>query len=70
MAVTLYGLESCPFTRRLRERLDGEGRDYSWIDVERSPQVIPELRKLTDGRRVVPVLVDGVTIAVAPEGEN
>ena len=27
-----------------------------------------ELRKLTGGRRVVPVLVDGVRIEVAPEG--
>jgi hypothetical protein len=30
--------------------------------------VIPELLKLTGGRRIVPVLVDEGRIAVAPEG--
>jgi hypothetical protein len=30
--------------------------------------VIPELLKLTDGRRVVPVIVEGARVRVAPEG--
>ena len=31
-------------------------------------ELFKELLKLTGGRRVVPVLVDGATIAVAPDG--
>ncbi len=38
------------------------------IDVEERPEVVPELLKLTGGRRIVPVVVEGTTVEVAPEG--
>jgi hypothetical protein len=41
---------------------------YTEIDVTRNPERIPELLKLTGGRRVVPVIVDGAQIRVAPSG--
>ena len=31
-------------------------------------EVVPELLKLTKGRRIVPVLVEGARISVAPDG--
>jgi hypothetical protein len=41
---------------------------YSEIDITRNPERIPELLKLTRGRRVVPVIVDGAQVRVAPAG--
>ena len=68
MAITLYSLGQCPFSRAMRERLCERGCDFTEIDVERSPQCIPELVKLTGRRRIVPVLVDGTRIEIAPDG--
>jgi glutaredoxin len=68
MAVTLYTRADCPFSRALRERLRDEGRVFAEIDVAAEPQRLPELVKLTGRRRIVPVLVDGARISVAPEG--
>ncbi len=66
--MTLYVHGGCERCRVLRERLDADGRRYRLVDLAESPQVTPELLKLTGGRRIVPVLVDGVHIEVAPEG--
>ncbi len=41
---------------------------FTEIDVGRQPEVIPELLKLTKGRRVVPVLVEGARITIASAG--
>lgn len=68
MAVTLYTLGTCPHCRALRERLVAEGRAFTEIDVGERPERVPELVKLTEKRRVVPVLVDGARVTVAPEG--
>jgi hypothetical protein len=42
--------------------------DFEEVDVARTPEVVPELLKLTRGRRIVPVLVDDAGIHVAPRG--
>lgn len=68
MAVTLYTLSTCPFSRAIRERLRERGVTFREIDVGERPERIPELVKLTKKRRVVPVLVDGARLEVAPEG--
>jgi len=38
------------------------------INVTERPQAIAELMKLTGGRRIVPVVVEGGRVAVAPAG--
>lgn len=38
------------------------------IDVGARPEAIPELLKLTRGRRIVPVLVEDGRIVIAPDG--
>lgn len=68
MATTLYSLARCPFSRALRERLHERGASFVEIDVGDRPECVPELVKLTHRRRIVPVLVDGVRVEIAPEG--
>lgn len=68
MAITLYSLASCPWCRAMRERLEAGGAVFSEIDVQARPERVPELLKLTGKRRVVPVLVDGARIEIAPGG--
>jgi glutaredoxin len=68
VATTLYLLERCPFSRALRMRLQERGCNFVEIDVGENPELVPELMKLTKRRRIVPVLVDGVRVEIAPEG--
>lgn len=68
MATTLYSLACCPFSRTMRERLRERGTMFVEIDVGEKPECVPELVKLTRRRRIVPVLVDGTRVEIAPEG--
>jgi len=66
--VLVYTRTGCPYCDALRSDLAGRGVAFREVDVGTAPEVIPELLKLTGGRRVVPVLVDGTRIEVAPRG--
>ena len=66
--VLLYVKAGCVHCDRARDELASRGVRVVEIDVGRERQAIPELLKLTGGRRVVPVIVEGGKIAVAPEG--
>lgn len=68
MATTLYTLRDCPFCVAVRQSLEQRGCVFTEIDVGERPECVPELMKLTKRRRVVPVLVEGTRIDVAPEG--
>jgi len=68
MAVTFYSLAGCPYCRKMRERLTARGCAYTEIDVAERPECVPELVKLTGRRRIVPVVVDGARIEIAPDG--
>jgi glutaredoxin len=66
--VLLYVVPECPHCARQRAALAARGADVREIDLRARPEVIPELMKLTGGRRIVPVVVDGAEIRVAPDG--
>ena len=66
--VLVYVLAGCPYCAALRAAMAARGADVREIDVGLRPEVIPELLKLTRGRRVVPVVVDGGRIEIAPGG--
>ena len=66
--VILYVKPGCPFCDAKRAELAGRGVVVREIDVAARPEVIPELLKLTKGRRIVPVIADGARIEIAPDG--
>ena len=66
--VLLYVVPDCPHCARQRAALAARGAEVREIDVRARPEVIPELMKLTGGRRVVPVVVDAADVRVAPDG--
>jgi len=66
--VLLYSKTGCPHCDALRAALAARGAVVDEIDVGVRREAIPELLKLTGGRRVVPVVVDGGSILVAPDG--
>jgi glutaredoxin 3 len=66
--VVLYTRTGCPQCEAKRRELVARGVAWHEINVTERPNAIAELLKLTGGRRVVPVVVEGARIAVAPEG--
>jgi glutaredoxin len=64
----LYTTTGCPFCDAKRAELAARGVPVREVNVTNRPQSIVELMKLTGGRRVVPVVVEGRTIVVAPDG--
>ncbi len=66
--VTLYLKDGCPHCERERAALAARGVPCTEIDVVRHPEVVPELLKLTRGRRIVPVTVEGARITIAGDG--
>lgn len=66
--VTLYVKTGCPYCAAKRRDFEGRGVAFTEVNVSERPEVIPELLKLTKGRRLVPVIVEGAKISIAPEG--
>ena len=66
--VLLYTTSSCPHCDAMRDALAARGVAVDEIDVGVRRELVPELLKLTGGRRVVPVVVEDGEILVAPEG--
>lgn len=66
--VTLYTIDGCEHCARQRAAIVTAGDTPSEVNLSREPQAITELLKLTGGRRIVPVLVRGGRIEVAPDG--
>lgn len=66
--VTIYVQPGCGHCERRRDQLVARGLIFDEVDVRASPEVVPELLKLTKGRRIVPVVVEGTRISVASDG--
>jgi glutaredoxin 3 len=64
----VYVKSGCPHCQATREELAARGVECREIDVDARPEVIPELLKLTRGQRIVPVIVEGGRIQIAPAG--
>jgi glutaredoxin len=66
--ITLYTKTGCPYCAAKRKEFTDKGISFVEINVTERPEVIPELLKLTRAERVVPVIVEGDRVSVAPEG--
>jgi glutaredoxin 3 len=66
--VTLYVKTGCPYCAAKRREFTTRGVSFTEVNVSERPEVIPELLKLTKGKRLVPVIVEGARVSIAPEG--
>ena len=67
----LYGSAACPFTSEMREWLEWKNRDFEEFDVEADPEALRRMLVLTDGQRLVPVLVeDGKATQIGWQGRG
>jgi hypothetical protein len=68
--ITLYVRTGGAHSDAKREELVVRGVAFTEVDVAAHPEAIPELLRLTGGRRIVPVIVEGARIQVAPDGSD
>lgn len=68
MSALVYVKSGCPYCEAKRAEFAARGVACREIDVAARPEVIPELLKLTRGRRIVPVIVEDGRIEIAPAG--
>lgn len=66
--VTLYTRDGCAHCARQRAAIVAAGDRIVEVNLSHEPQAMTEFLKLTGGRRIVPVVVRGVRIEVAPDG--
>jgi len=66
--VILYTKTGCPHCDTKRAELAARGVAVREINVSEHPEAVAELLKVTRGRRIVPVVVEGGRIEIAPEG--
>ena len=66
--VLLYTKAGCPYCAAKRAELAARGVAVREVDVSVHPEAVAELLKVTRGRRIVPVVVEGGRIAIAPGG--
>jgi len=67
-AITFYTKTGCPYCEAKRKELTAKKIKFNEINVTERPEAIPELLKLTNGQRMVPVLVEGGNVTIAPDG--
>ena len=67
----LFGGESCPYTREMREWLEWKGAEFVEYDVESDSAAFDRMRALSGGQRTVPILAeDGRVVQVGWQGRG
>jgi glutaredoxin 3 len=66
--VIIYTIPDCPFCKAAKESLETKKTEYKEIDVSENPEAEQEVLKRTDGKRVVPVIVEGEKITIGFKG--
>lgn len=65
---TLYTRDGCPHCERARAALVARGDRVTEVNLSREPRAMTEFLKVSGGRRIVPVVVRGGRIEIAPDG--
>jgi len=62
--VTIFGKDTCPYTRAAREDYEARGVAFEYVNVKTSAEGMARMLRHTNGGRDVPVIVDGDQVTV------
>ncbi|MBU6281534.1 glutaredoxin family protein [bacterium] len=68
MRVVLYTRDGCGHCDRVRAELAAGDDRVTEVNLSREPQATTEFMKVSGGRRIVPVIVRGGRVEIAPGG--
>ena len=67
-SIVLYASPSCAFSAAAKEEFRKRNVEFLEIDVSKQVEKVPELERLTGGRRVTPVIVENGAVTVGFKG--
>jgi glutaredoxin 3 len=62
--VVIYGKDSCPYTVAARDDYAGRGVPVRYVNVKKDPAGLERMLSLSNGRRQVPVIVEGGRVTI------
>ena len=62
--VVIYGKDSCPYTVAARDDYGARGVPFRYVNVKKDQAGLERMLTLTNGRRQVPVIVEGGRVSV------
>jgi glutaredoxin 3 len=62
--VLIFGKDTCPYTEAAREHYESEGVAFEYINVKKRPDGLEQMLAYTNGKRQVPVIVDGKSVTI------
>ena len=62
--VQIFGKDTCPYTQAARDHYTGRGIAVDYRNVKKDPASLAEMLVLSQGRRDVPVIVEGGKITI------
>ena len=54
----IYGKKDCPHTQKAREDFTKQGKPHMFVDVDNNPQGLEQLLEYSNGKYIVPIIVD------------
>tara|TARA_Y100000590_G_C15277872_1_gene847610 strand:- start:368 stop:580 length:213 start_codon:yes stop_codon:yes gene_type:complete len=68
MGLVVYTRPDCSYSDALLHDLDKDDVAYIQVDLEKSPERIDELERLTGGEHITPVMVEGDLVIIGYHG--
>jgi glutaredoxin len=62
--VEIFGKDSCPYTLAARDDYEARGYRVKYLNVKKDPAQLERMLVLSQGRRAVPVIVEGGTVTI------
>lgn len=66
--VTIFGKAGCPFTNRARAAFAEDGYNIEFLDVKVDSDNLDRMLLLSDGRKRVPVILEGEKVTIGFKG--
>ena len=54
----IFGKDDCPHTSKAREDFLKQNKSFVYVNVDNDPKALEKLLEYTDGKYMVPVIVD------------
>jgi glutaredoxin 3 len=62
--VTIYTKVGCPYCAAAKKHFSDQGIAFKEIDVHSTPGALAEVRDLSDGKNIVPLIVENDQVTV------
>ena len=68
--VLIFGKNTWPFTTTAREAYKKSGKEVRYLNVVEDPKKLEAMLEYSNGKRKVPVIVEGETVTIGYKGKT